>query len=67
MKLEPKIATGKFVPGGTKPIDIQLREAKEKYKEKQQRRHDWFIAMFSVIGGGIMGFITSLIFWWITK
>lgn len=46
---------------------------KNKENEKQERlrkkqfRHDWMIAVFSTIGGAVAGFITSLIFWLLSK
>lgn len=61
----PDIASGKVVPLGVQKQ--LLREAKEKAEKKSQRRHDYLVAVFSSICGGIMGFITSFIFWWITK
>lgn len=63
----PKIATGKIVPGGVAPLNQQIKEAKEKAKEKREFRHDWIIAIFGIVGGGIMGLVTSFIFWLCTK
>lgn len=61
----PDIAQGKVVP------DIvwmkEMEEAKEKELRKKQFRHDWRIAIFSLLGGGIMGFVTSFVFWIITN
>ena len=37
-----------------------------KADKKAQIRHDWAIAIFSTIAGGVAGLITSLIFWLIT-
>lgn len=42
-------------------------ELKAKEDRKRQFRHDWRIALFSILGGAISGFITSLIFWLVTK
>lgn len=57
----PKIAHGKVIPYGI--IEADLKAEKEKALRKQQYRHDWLIAIFGVLGGGVMGFITSLVFW----
>lgn len=37
--------------------------------ESQRRlfRHEWKIAIFNTVAGGIAGFLTSLAFWLITK
>lgn len=45
------------------------RAMRDKAEEdrKRQFRHDWRIAIFSILGGSISGFVTSLIFWLITK
>ena len=37
-----------------------------KADKKAQIRHDWAIAIFGTIAGGVAGLITSLIFWLIT-
>ena len=52
----------KVVPRGTGDFE-QAKELKEMYLRKAQRRHDWLIASFGILGGGVMGFLTSLIFW----
>lgn len=63
MKL-PKIVTGEQLPAG---VELALaKQAKEEAELRANRRHDWLIASFGVIGGGVMGFIASLIFWLIT-
>lgn len=44
--------------------------AQSKYNEKvrkKQNRHDWLIAIVSIIGGAASGLFTSLAFWLITK
>lgn len=46
--------------------DIAQRKYEERIRKKQNR-HDWLIAIFSVLGGAVSGFLTSLIFWLITK
>ena len=43
------------------------REQREKQQLKEQRRHDYMVALFGCVGGGVMGFLTSLLFWLITK
>ncbi|MBQ2775427.1 MAG: hypothetical protein IJF40_06050 [Clostridia bacterium] len=61
----PQLATGKFVPPG---VDVQImKEQKEEYLRKAQNRHDWLVALFGVVGGGVMGFLASLLFWLIEK
>jgi len=57
----PRIVTGQVLPG------FHNQQAKEEEKERKQCRHDWLIAIFSVIGGGFMGLLTSFIFWLCTK
>lgn len=57
----PSIVAGEVVP-----CSVYEKAAQEE-KEKKQRRHEWAIAIFGVIGGGIMGFVSSLIFWLCTK
>ena len=42
-------------------------KAEQQAQIKEQRQHDWKIAVFSTMGGSIAGLITSLIFWLITK
>lgn len=46
--------------------EVNRANAKEKDREKRQFRHNWKIAIFGVLGGGIAGFITSLLFWLLT-
>lgn len=55
----PNISKGTTVPYGI--LEEQLKEAKEKELRKQQWRHDFRVALFSVIAGGISGIITSII------
>lgn len=40
---------------------------REDEKERRAFKHDWRIVVFSTIGGGLMGLITSVIFWLLTK
>ena len=44
-----------------------MNEANAASEQKQQFRHDWKIAIFNTVAGGIAGLITSIIFWLITK
>ena len=55
----PEMSKGTVIPNGV--IEQQLKEAKEKELRKQQWRHDFRIALFSVIAGGISGLLTSAI------
>lgn len=55
----PPIAKGTMVPNNI--LEQQIKEAKEKELRKQQWRHDFRIALFSAVSGGIAGFITSAI------
>ncbi len=55
----PPIAKGTAIPNGI--LEQQIKEAKEKELRKQQWRHDFRIALFSVVSGGIAGFATSAI------
>lgn len=45
---------------------IQAEQKAEKIR-KQQFQHDWKVAIFNAVAGGVAGFITSLIFWLVTK
>lgn len=60
----PKLASGKVLPDGLE--HALFEKEKEEFLRKEQRRHDWLVASFGVIGGGVMGLITSLLFWFIT-
>lgn len=55
----PPISKGTIIPNGI--LEQQIKEAKEKELRKQQWKHDFRIALFSVVSGGIAGFITSVI------
>ena len=61
----PPIAQGKVIPDSVKRM--LAREGEEQRELKKSRRHDWLITIFSVIGGAVGGFISSLAFWLITK
>lgn len=62
----PKMATGTVIPGGLMTSE-KIKELKEQEQIRKQHLHDWKIAIFGTLGGGVMGFVTSLIFWLITK
>lgn len=55
----PEIAKGTVVPNGI--LEQQIKEAKEKELRKKQWRHDFRIALFSIISGAVAGFISSAI------
>lgn len=55
----PEMSKGAIIPDGV--IEQQIKEAKEKELRKQQWRHDFRVALFSAVAGGIAGVITSLI------
>lgn len=55
----PEMSKGTIIPGGI--VEQQLKEAKEKELRKQQWRHDFRVALFSTVAGGIAGIATSLI------
>lgn len=40
---------------------------KEEMADKKRIIHDWRISIFGTIGGAIAGFLTSIIFWLVTK
>ena len=61
----PQLATRHFIPASLEAKILE--EEKEEELRKKQFRHDWLIAIFSTIGGAIAGFVTSLIFWLLTK
>ena len=58
MKL-PTISKGTVMPSGIH--DSFLREEKEREAIRQQRRHDFLIATYGIIGGIIGGAISSVI------
>ncbi len=55
----PEIAKGTVVPLGIQMQQIQ--EAKEKEALRQQRKHDFLIATYGIVGGIISGVASSLI------
>ena len=56
---KPLISSGKIIPYGI--LEQQLREAKEKEALRQQRKHDFLIATYGIIGGILSGVVSSLI------
>lgn len=44
----------------------QIQDEKNETNRKKQLNHDWFVALFSMIGGAVSGLASSLIFWLIT-
>ena len=52
----PNLANGTFVP-----MEVQLREVKERELRKKQRRHDFLVTLFSVVASVIAGLITDLL------
>lgn len=56
-----KIANGELLPYS------YYQELKKETERKRQFRHDWLLATFSALSGGVFGFLTSLIFWLISK
>lgn len=59
----PPIAKGTFIPDGIQ--EFWLKEAKEKEALKKQRRHDFLVATYGIVGGIISGVATSLIVLWL--
>lgn len=59
----PSIAEGSVIPDGIQ--ELWLKEAKEKEALKKQRRHDFLIATYGIVGGLISGVATSLIVLWL--
>lgn len=55
----PGIAKGTVIPAGVQMQ--QIKEAKEKESLRQQRKHDFLIATYGIVGGIISGVISSLI------
>ena len=58
MKL-PKLIRGERIPDGIQ--ELWLKEEKERAAIKEQRRHDFLIATYGIIGGIVGGVISSLI------
>lgn len=55
----PDIAKGTMIPNGI--LEQQIKEAKEKEALHQQRKHDFLIATYGIVGGIISGVVSSLI------
>ena len=55
----PEIAKGTVIPTGIQMQ--QIKEAKEKEALRQQRKHDFLIATYGIVGGIISGVASSLI------
>ena len=55
----PSIASGQVIPH--RVLEQQLKEAKEKEILRQQRKHDFLIATYGIVGGIISGITSSLI------
>ena len=55
----PEIAKGSFIPDSM--IQKQLEEAREKDSLRKQRKHDFLVATYGIIGGIVSGVISSLI------
>lgn len=59
----PPIAQGSVIPNGIE--ELWLKEAKEKETLKKQRRHDFLIATYGILGGFVSGVASSLIVLWL--
>ena len=59
----PSIPAGPSMPPGIEALI--LKEEKEKEAIRKQRKHDFLIASYGIIGGLISGLATSLIVLWI--
>ena len=59
----PNIPKWPDVPPGIQ--DLMMKEEKEKHALKQQRKHDFLIATYGIVGGIIAGAASSLIVLWI--
>ena len=54
----PSVAEGTVIPDGIQ--ELWLKEVKEKEALKKQRRHDFLIATYGIIGGIIGGIISGV-------
>ncbi len=59
----PPIARGAAIPDGIQ--EQALREAKEIEALRKQRRHDFLVATYGIIGGVVSGTLSSLIVLWL--
>lgn len=62
---EPLLTKGTVIPEFV--LLNEMKEAKEKELRRKQFIHDWKIAIVSLLGGAISGFITSWIFWMLSN
>lgn len=60
----PEMAKGTVIPAGVQ--QKILEEAREAERLKAQRRHDFVIATYGIIGGLISGVLSSLIVLWLS-
>lgn len=59
-----------FLKNSISSASNSLQKSNQAIKDtakKEQYKHDWIVATVSIIGGGIMGFIASILFWLLTK
>ena len=61
----PPIAKGTAIPLQTGRLEAELKAYKDKSIRKEGYRHNWKIAVFSSVCGGISGLLGSLLFWFI--
>ena len=54
----PSIAEGTIIPDGIQ--DLWTKEAKKKEALKKQRKHDFLIATYGIVGGIIGGIISGV-------
>lgn len=50
-----------MVPYTPHELLSQIGEAEQEEKERKDRRHDWIVAIFGVVGGAISGGIVTLL------
>lgn len=61
----PSLPRGSVIPNSSSISEIEKIIQENKIKE--ERIHDYKIAIFSTISGGIAGFISSMLVWLITR
>jgi|GEM_PF-4979623 len=61
------------MPKFDNPLEVEVyargvahQKKEDAAKEKCQRRHNWSLAIFNVLGGAVAGLLTSVIFWLLT-
>lgn len=59
----PFMANGNVIP--LTLFEQQFKEAKEREALRQQRKHDFLIATYGIVGGVISGILSSLIVLWL--